>query len=210
MAEVAADRARGRLHRHRLDPEPLEGAQIGEHLRIIAVARTGLVEVETVGVLHQELAPAHHPEARADLVAELPLDMVERARQLAVALDVPGEDRGDHLLVGRAVEHVAVVAILDPQHFGPVGVIAPRLAPQVGRLQRRHQQLERTGLVLLLAHDLLDLLEHAKTERQPGVNPGGGLADQPGAEHQLVADDLGVGRAVLGSGEESFGKAHRG
>ena len=92
MAEVAADRARRRLHRHRLDAHPLEGAQIGEHLRVIAVPRAGLVEVEAVGVLHQELAAAHHAEAGADLVAELPLDMVERARQVAVALDVVAED----------------------------------------------------------------------------------------------------------------------
>jgi hypothetical protein len=81
--------------------------------------RAGLVEVEAVGVLHQELAAAHHAEARADLVAELPLDVVERARQVAVALHVVAEDRGDHLLVGRPVEHLAVVAVLDAQHLGP-------------------------------------------------------------------------------------------
>ena len=90
--KVAADRARRGLHRHGLDAHALEGAQIGQHLRIVAEPRAGLVEVEAVGVLHQELAPAHHSEARPNLVAELPLDVVERARQVAVALDLIAED----------------------------------------------------------------------------------------------------------------------
>ena len=108
--------------------------------------------------------------------------MIEGARQVAVALDVVAEDVGDHLLVGRAVEHLAVVPVLDAQHLRPIGVVAARLAPQVGRLERRHQHLDRAGPVLLLADDLLDLLEHPEAERQPGVDAGRGLADQAGAE----------------------------
>jgi hypothetical protein len=45
-------------------------------------------------------------------------------------------------------------------------------------------------------------------ERQPCIDAGGGLADQAGAEHQLVADDLGVGRSLLDDREEIAGKAH--
>jgi hypothetical protein len=101
-----------------------------------------------------------------------------------------------------------VVAVLDPQHFGPVGVVAARLAPQVRGLDGGHQQFDRAGPILLLAHHLLDLPEHAQAQRQPGVDAGGGLADEAGAEHQLVADDLGVGRRFLGDGEEVIGKAH--
>ena len=100
------------------------------------------------------------------------------------------------------------MAVLDAQHFRAIGVVAPALAPQLGRLERRHQHFLRAGAVLLLAHDLLDLLEHAKAERQPGVDAGRGLAHEPGAEHQLVADDLGVGRAFLEDGEEGSGPAH--
>ena len=116
--------------------------------------------------------------------------------------------RGDHLLVGRAVEHLAIVAVADAQHLGPVGIVAAALAPQLGRLQRRHQHFLRAGAVLLLAHDLLDLLEHAKAERQPGINPRRRLPDQSRAEHQLVADDLGVRRAFLEDGEKGSGPAH--
>ena len=42
-------------------------------------------------------------------------------------------------------------------------------------------------------------------ERQPGIDAGGGLADEAGAQHQLVADDLGVGGRLLGDGQEIIG-----
>ena len=128
--------------------------------------------------------------------------MIEGARQVAVRFDVIAEQGGDHFLVGRAVQHLALVAIGDAQHFRAVGVVAPALAPQVGRLERRHQQFDGAGTVLFLAHDAFDLAQHAQAERQPGVDAGGGLADQAGAEHQLVADDLGVGRTLLENGQE--------
>ena len=208
VGKVAADRARGRPHWHRLDAEPLKGAKIGQHLLVIAQPRGPLVEVEAVGVLHQELAPPHHPEARADLVPKLPLDMIKRARQLAIGARFGREDRGDQLLVGRPVEQFAPLPVLQSQHLGAIGVVAPALPPQIGRLQGRHQQLDRPGPVLLLAHDLLDLAQDLEAERKPGIDAGGGLANQPRAQHQLVADDLGVGGALLEHRQKSLGKAH--
>ncbi len=177
---------------------------------MVAVARARLVEIEAVGVLHQELAAAHHPEARPDLIAEFPLDVVKRPRQVAVALEFVPDERGQHLLVGRAVEHLAVMPVANAQHLGTVSVVAAALAPQLGRLQRRHQHFLRARAVLLLPNDLLDLLEHSEAQRQPGVDPGRGLAHQAGAQHQLVADDLGVGGALLEHRQEGSGPAHGG
>ena len=159
-------------------------------------------QVEVVAVLHQELAAAHHPEAGADLVAELPLDVVEGQRQVLVGGDRRAEDVGDQLLVGRAVEHVALVAVLDAQHLGAVVVVAAALAPEIGRLQRRHQERDVAGALLLLVDDLLDAGEHLEAERQPGVDPGRGLADHAGAQHQPVAGDLRFGRGVAQDREE--------
>ena len=138
VTELAADRAGGRLHRHRLDAHALEGPEISEHLRVIREARARLVEVEAVGVLHQELAPAHHAEARPHLVAEFPLDMVEQFGQVAIALDRGADDLGHLLLVGRPVQHLAVVPVADAQHLLAVILIAPALAPQLGGLDGRH------------------------------------------------------------------------
>src|SRR6185503_16709661 len=82
------------------------------------------------------------------------------------------------------------------------------LAPQLGLLKRRHQNLDGAGAVLLLADDVLDPLEHAKTKRQPIVDAGGSLADQAGAKHQPVADDLRFRRRLFQKREEIAGKAH--
>jgi hypothetical protein len=134
VAEIAADRAGGGPHRDGLQPHAREGAEVGdEHA---AVARLGAlaVEVEGVGVLHQELAAAHDAEARAHLVPELPLDVVEVARQVAVAAGIGAEDFRHHLLVGRAVEHVPVVPVLEAQHLRAIGVVAAGLAPEIGGL----------------------------------------------------------------------------
>jgi len=51
----------------------------------IGFVQAGFVDVEGIGVLHQELARPHDTEARPDLVAELGLDLVKGHRQLLVA-----------------------------------------------------------------------------------------------------------------------------
>ena len=134
-------------------PMPREGAQIGDEHLVVGMPRAGLIDVERIGILHQEFAAAHQAEARPHLVAEFPLDVIEIERQILVGAHIGAEDLGDHLLVGRPVEHVALVAVLDAQHLLAVGLVAPALAPQIGRLDGRHQQFDRAGAVLLLAHD---------------------------------------------------------
>ena len=207
MAEIAADRAGIGLHRDRLQPHPREGAQIGDEHLPVGFLRPGIIEVEGIGVLHQEFAAAHDAEAGAHLVAELPLDVVEVARQVAVALRIGAEDFGDHLLVGRAEQHLAVVPVLQPQHLRAIGVVAAGLLPQVRGLDRRHQDFLGAGGVLLLADDLLDLLQHPPAERQPGIDAGAGLPDHAGAQHQPVGGDLRLGRGFLQRGQEGAGQA---
>jgi hypothetical protein len=100
------------------------------------------------------------------------------------------------------------VAVLDAQHLLAVGVVAAALAPQVGQLHGRHQQLDGAGAVHLLADDLLDLLEHLQAQRQPGVDAGRLLADHARAQHQLVRDDLGVRGSFFQNGQEIARQAH--
>ncbi len=208
MAQVAADRPGLGPHRDRLQAEPVEGAEIGDEHAVVGAPRALVVDVEGIGVLHQELARAHDAEARPHLVPELPLDVVEIHRQVAVAADIGAEDLRHHLLVGRAEQHVALVPVLDAQHLLAVGVVAAALAPQVGRLDRRHQDLDRPGPVLLLAHDLLDLAQHPVAERQPGVDARRFLADHAGPQHQPVRDDLGFLGRFAEDGQEIAAQAH--
>ena len=187
---------------------PRKGAQVGDEHAVIGVLGAGEVEVERVRVLHQELAAAHQAEARPHLVAELPLDVVEIERQILVRTHVGAEDRRDHFLIGRAVKHVALVAVLDAQHLLAIGLVAAAFAPQLGGLDGRHQKLDGAGAVLLLAHDLADLLQHPQAERQEGINPGRLLADHAGAQHQPVGGDLRLLRGLAQIGQEEPGKAH--
>ena len=152
--------------------------------------------MERIRVLHREFARPHDAEPRPDLVAELGLDLVEIDRQLAVALELAARDVGDHFLVGRAVAVHAVVAVLDAQQLGPVLFPAARFLPQLGWLHGRHQHLERARPVHFLAHDLLDLAQHPQADGQPREQAAGQAPDQAGAQHELVADHLGIGRNV--------------
>ncbi len=208
--QIAADRPRLRAHRNRFQSHAREGAQVSDEHLVVGMRSSCLIEVERVSILHEEFAAAHQPEARAHLVAEFPLDVIEIERQVLVRLDVSAEDFGDHLLVGRPVQHVALVAILDAQHLLAIGVVASALAPQLGRLDGRHQQFDGAGAVLLLAHDLLDFLQHAQAERQEGVDAGRLLPHHAGAQHQPMRDDFRLFRRLAQDGEEIAGQAHGG
>ena len=195
-------------HRNGGEAEPREGAQIGGKHLVIGMARAGLIEVERIGVLHQEFARAHHAEARPHLVAELPLDMIEIEWQILVGAHGGAEDLGDHLLVGRPVQHVAVVPVADAQHLLAVVVVASGFAPEISRLDGRHQDLDRPGAVLLLADDGADLVQHADAERQPGVRARRLLPDHASAQHQPMRDDLRLFRRLLENWQEITGKTH--
>ncbi len=208
VREVAADRPGIGAHRDRLQAHPGEGAQVGDEHAVVGMPRAGLVEVEGIGVLHQEFARAHDAEPRPHLVAELPLDMVEVERQVLVGADRGAEDLGDHLLVRGPEQHVALVPVADPQHLLAIGFVAARFAPEIGGLDRRHEELDGAGAVLLLADDGIDPVEHAQAERQPGVDPGGLLSDQPGPQHEPVRDDLGLFRGLAEDGQEIAAQTH--
>src|SRR5205823_4617177 len=143
VRQRAADGARARLDRTEGEPAALEDAPIGvEHVPVLA-PRVLDVHVERVRVLHEELAPPHEAEARPDLVPELHLDLIEVLRQITVGADFSPYQIRHHLLVGRAEAEVAVVAVLEPQEFASVLLPAPALPPELGRDDRRHQDLLR-------------------------------------------------------------------
>jgi hypothetical protein len=84
IAHVAANGACVGTHRNAGQAHAIEGAKVGDEHALERGSRAGLVEVEGVGVLHQELARAHGAEAGPHLVTELPLDVVEVERQILV------------------------------------------------------------------------------------------------------------------------------
>src|SRR6185503_8488536 len=116
------------------------------------------------------LAPAHQAETRPDLVAELDLDLEHVEWQLAIAAHVAAHDVGDDLFVRRTEAELAVVAVLDAQQLLAVLLPAAGLLPQLGRLHRRHVELDAVGLGELAADDLLQLLQAAPAEGEVAVD----------------------------------------
>jgi len=148
------------------------------------------------------------PMARADLVAELGLDLVEVQRQLAVGAHLAADQVGDDLLVRGSEAVVAVVTVAEALQLLAVEVPAPGLAPEVAGLDHGHEDLLRARAVHLLAADVRHLVQRFQAQGQVGVDARGELADEPGAQEQAVADNLGLGRDFLQGGDIGLGQAH--
>ena len=146
--------ARVRLHHPEVEAGAGEDAPVRVAHRLVAPLAARLVQVERVGVLHDEFARPHDAETGTHLVPELGLDLVQVEGELAVAPDLAADNVGDHLLVGRADAEVAFVAIAEAQQLRPEVVPAARLDPELCRLYGGHQHLLGTRPVHFLAHDV--------------------------------------------------------
>ena len=177
-------------------PEPVEDPDVGVAVLLVGLLEAGVVDVEGVGVLHHELAPAQQARAGTRLVAVLVLDLVDRERQVLVGRVEVLHHEGEHLLVRGSEEVVAALAVLEPEDVG--AVVGPPVGRVVGLLgqQRGERQLLGAHVVHLLADDGLDPAQHPQPQRQPGVDAGRGTADVAGADEQPVARHLGVVRVV--------------
>ena len=208
MRVIAANWATVRTHRDRLKAHPFIGAQVADKVAVVGVQCRFLCQIKVVAVFHQELTPAHHAEARPNLIAEFPLDVVQRQRQVLVAGHMAAEDIGDQLFVRGAVQHITAMAVGDAQHLFAVIIIPPAFAPQIRRLQRWHQQWDMTCAFLLFVDDLLNPFEHLKAQRQPRIDAGLRLLDHARAQHVAVADNLRLGRRFFENGQEITAQAH--
>ena len=140
--------------------EPREDARVGVvHSRgTIASAPSRSTSNEYASFIRNSRA-AHHAEARADLVAELGLDLVEVDRQLPVAADVLARDVGDHFLVRRAEQKSRSCRSLIFSSCGPNLSQRPVSSHSSAGWTCGRVRFERAGAVHLLADDLLDLAQ---------------------------------------------------
>ena len=137
------------------------------------------------------------------LVLFLPRERRALARTRNLKLEI-----GRGLFSGGAVAEHLLLAVLDLQQLRAELLPAAGLLPQFLRLDGRDLEFHGTGAVHFLAHDALDLAQHAIAQRQPVVQAGGDLADHAGAQHQLLADDFGVGRGFLEGEQMELTGAH--
>ena len=106
------------------------------------MAAVGLIQalighVEGVGILHREFAATQHTSAGALLIAVLGLNLIQRDREILIGGVHILDRAGKHFLVGRAKQHVCVLAILEAEEviavFHPAVGLFIRLARQQAR-----------------------------------------------------------------------------
>ena len=194
---VSADVSRVGLDHRVREAAALDDAPVRAFHRVVGLVERPVVGIEAVRVLHDELAGAHHAETRPDLVAEFHQYLVDRLRQVPVALHLVPRDHRDDFLVRRAEGEDPLLAVGDLEEFRPEGGQTSALLVDLRRVEDRHCDFLAADSVHLLAHDALDVPEHAEAERQEGVDARGQLLDQTGPQHQDVARDLGLVRCFF-------------
>src|SRR5262249_42447718 len=192
-----------RLGRHlvELEPAALEDLRIRLAVLAEALVKAGLVAVERVRVLHDELADADQPAAWPGLIAVLGLEVVPGLRQLLVALDLPRVE-SERLLVRERKHVMASCAVVELEELRDR--VAPRRLPELCRREHGRKPFLCPDLLELLADDLLDLAMGAPAKGRERPEARGHLPDEPGADEQLVADGLGLGRGVAQGWEKEL------
>jgi len=167
--DLAADLAAIGLHLAVIQAAAGADGAVGLPHGVVGFLQRLLGGVETVGVLHDELAGAQKTEARANLITVLRLNLVEVLRQFLVGAQLVAHERHDDLLVGGTEAHLAVVTVGKAHELWAVVVQAAAFLPQLRRLQHRHENLLGTRSIHFLAHDVLDLLQHAEAQGKERV-----------------------------------------
>ena len=198
----AAHRTAHRGHDNVAQAQALEDALIGVALSLVGGVQSLVIDVERVGVLHDELTAADQAGARAGLVAVLRLNLVKGGGQVLVrGVHVLDEER-EHLLVRGGQQVVAALTVVELEQRRAVLFPAVRCLVGVSGDQAREVHLLCTHRVHFLADDVLDLAQRTQAEGQPRVNAGGTAANVTGANQQLVGIDLGVSRVLTQSSQE--------
>jgi hypothetical protein len=208
VVDAAADRAGIRLDDHVVQAEAVEHSLVRLVHDAIGLAHPLLVTVERVRVLHQELTPTKEPVPRTELVAILPFHLVDVERQIPVRGELLLDERSDDLLLRRAEEELAPVAILQPEDQVSVRMPAPGELPRLGGKDDRHAELLGAGCIHLLAHHPFDLVHRSEPERHRGVDPRRHLPDERRPQEEPVRRDLGLGRILPERAREQLGYPH--
>ena len=117
-------------HNDNLQTQTLEDALVGGAVRHVRLVQALIVNVEGVGVLHDELAAAQQTRAGARLIAVLGLNLVQVNRQVLVGGVQVLDQQGEHFLVGGCQQHVCTLAVLEAEEV--VAVLVPAVGCLIG------------------------------------------------------------------------------
>ncbi len=208
VRHAAAHHAHIALHGNDIHACAAEDIEVGlVDVRVEGI-QTRLVAIKRVRILHGELAHTNDAGARARLVAEFGLDLVEHKGKLAIAADNLLRHVGHDLFVRHAQHHVAPVAILEARHVITNLIPAPRLLPQFGGMHHRQRDFLAANRVHLLADDPFNFALDAQPQRQEIKDARSNLLDHACTHQQVMADHVGVGGGVSQCLEEEARHAH--
>ena len=191
-----------------LHADAAEDAFVGGMGLLIIGVQVLLRGMETVGVLHRELADADQAGARTRLVAVFRLDLVDHHWQLLVAVDFRAGDLAAGLLMRHSQDHRLVVTVGEPEQFRADGLVSAGFHPEIGRKHDRHQDFLAADAIHFLADNGLDLGDDALADGKQGVDAGGNGADIAAANQELVARCGGVCRILFQAAPEQLGHFH--
>ena len=135
---AAAHRAGDRRDDDVAHRQSVEDLLVGLAVRVILSLEPVVVDVEGVGVLHQELATAQDAGTRAGLVAVLGLDLVQQQREVLVRAVLALDRQREQLFVGGPEQIVVAAAVLEPEHA--VAVLGPPVRRLVGRTRQQRRE----------------------------------------------------------------------
>ncbi len=111
---------------------PGEDVAIGLVMLLVGEIEAGVIDIEGVGVLHDELADAEEAGFGAGLVAELGLDLIPDLGELLVAAELVASDGGHDFFVSHGEAELCALAVLETEHIlahdGPAAGLFPDFA----------------------------------------------------------------------------------
>ena len=136
-------------------------------MELVADIKSGIIEVERIRVLHDELSAAQDARPRAGLISVLDLNLVEHDGQVFVGRVHVFHHVGKHFLVRRPEQVVATASIFQPKKC--VTVFRPAIGGLVGFAGQKagEQHFLAAHFVHFLSHDPSDVLHHDLAEGQP-------------------------------------------
>jgi len=172
----------------------------------VGLVEAGGIEVEGIGVFHEELADAEEAGFGAGLVAELGLDLVPDLGELLVGAELVTGDGGHGLFVGHAEAEIGALAVCKPKHVLAHRRPAAGLFPKLAGHESGKKELLADG-VHFFADDGHNFVDGPIAEEEIGVEASTELADVAAAQKEFVAGDFGVGGELAEGGDEELGPA---
>ena len=103
-------------------------------------------------------------------------------------------NRSENFFVRHAETKVCALTVFQAKHVVAHHSPAPRLFPNLARVQSGQVKLLTADAVHLFAQDLLDFKRDALGQGEQGIDARSQLPDESSAQQKLVRDDLCVGR----------------